>query len=90
ESTICAKAQPKIRSGAMLRNPIEDESLFARRPIVERRVEIICDRLGFAPDRILGWAFAQMVLSVIWAIEDGHDPGRGLVTAQLLGSMLRP
>lgn len=77
-------------TGAMLRNPIEDESLFARRHIVERRIEIICNQMGFSPDRILGWAFAQLVLAVIWAIEDGHDPGRGLVTAQLLRSMLRP
>jgi streptomycin 6-kinase len=60
-------------TGAMLRNPNEDWDLCADPAILERRVGRLCERLGFERKRVLGWAFSQWVLSVLWALED-HIP----------------
>jgi streptomycin 6-kinase len=75
--------------GAALRNPTDDPARFAVPSIIERRIGIVCGRLGYDPDRVLGWAFAQGVLSAIWRLADGRDPNRGLATAQAILPMLR-
>ena len=61
--------EPAYETGALLRNP-----QAPRRPphdVLGRRVEIICERLGYDRTRVLGWCFSQWVLSILWAIEDG-------------------
>lgn len=80
--------EPAYEMGAMLRNPTEDPARFADSDIVGRRAALICERLGFDRRRVLGWAFAQAVLSAVWSIEDGFDPGRGLATAQAIEPLL--
>ena len=57
--------------GAALRNPIEYPKVFLEPRTIERRIECFADRLQLNADRILGWAFAQAVLSVVWLREDG-------------------
>ena len=57
--------------GAMLRNPMTRPEYCARPAVIERRARLICERLGYAYDRVIGWCFAQWVLSDLWAIEDG-------------------
>ena len=57
--------------GAWFRNPWGSPELFARPSIVERRAAIFAEELGLDRSRILSWAFAQAVLSAIWAVEDG-------------------
>jgi len=58
-------------TGALLRNPTSNPELYADDAIIERRVGLICERLGYPRDRVLGWCFSQWVLSILWAIEDG-------------------
>jgi streptomycin 6-kinase len=74
--------------GAALRNPTSDPARFAVRAIIERRIGIVCEHLGFDPKRVLGWAFAQGVLSAVWRVADGRDPARGLATANAILPML--
>jgi len=74
--------------GAALRNPTSDPARFAARPIIERRIAIVCERLNFDPMRVLHWAFAQGVLSAVWRVADGRDPERGLATANAILPML--
>jgi streptomycin 6-kinase len=74
--------------GAALRNPTSDPARFAVRSIIERRIGIVCERLGFDRKRVLGWAFAQGVLSAVWRVADGRDPERGLATANAILPML--
>ena len=62
--------EPAYETGAMLRNPTDDPDLFADPAIIARRVAVICERLGYSRDRVLGWCFAQWILSILWAIED--------------------
>jgi streptomycin 6-kinase len=57
--------------GAVLRNPVQRPELFADPVVIQRRVNRFCDALGLRADRVVAWAFAQAVLSAIWAIEDG-------------------
>jgi len=57
--------------GALLRNPGEPE-VYAHRETVERRVRCYASRLALDPDRMIGWGFAQAVLSAIWGVEDGY------------------
>ena len=43
--------------------------------MMQRRVDMIVERLGFDRQRVLGWGFAQAVLSAVWCDEDGVDCG---------------
>ena len=76
--------EPPYEMGAALRNPTEDPARFATRTIIERRAGIIEREMGFDRRRVLGWAFAQAVLSAVWSLEDGLDPMHGLATATAL------
>jgi streptomycin 6-kinase len=58
-------------TGAMLRNPVEMPEFYTNPRTLKNRVEIICQRLGLEEKRVLGWCFAQAILSAIWSIEDG-------------------
>ncbi len=57
--------------GAMLRNPLHYAELFQDTDVLQQRIEIISERLGYKPEIIRGWAYSQAVLAAIWAIEDG-------------------
>jgi streptomycin 6-kinase len=60
-------------AGAYLRNPIEDGAFFADASIIRRRATQIAAAWSVDSNRIREWAFAQFILSIIWAIEDGWD-----------------
>lgn len=66
---------PGYEVGAFLYNPIPD---LGARPqldrLLERRVALLAEQLGFDRARIRGWGIAQAVLSACWSIE---DQGRG-------------
>jgi len=80
--------EPEFETGALLRNPTDDPRNFATRAIVDRRVAILCEMLGFQRQRLLRWSFAQGVLSAIWSIQDGENPARGLAIATTARAMI--
>jgi streptomycin 6-kinase len=57
--------------GAALRNPLEYPDVFLDQQRIHARVNCFAGRLRLNADRVLGWAFAQAVLSAVWLIEDG-------------------
>ena len=59
--------------GAVLRNPVKQAELFLSTSTVARRLRQFEARLNLNYERMLGWAFAQAVLSTIWQIEDGFE-----------------
>ncbi len=81
--------EPAYEVGAFLRNPLP--RLLERenpRKLTERRVDMIVERLGFDRQRIIGWGFAQAVLSAIWCDEDGVDCGDEVMqVAEILGRL---
>ncbi len=58
---------------AVLHNPLSEQSLYTDPAILDRRVGIICERVGFERRRVLDWCVAQSVLSALQHIEDGDD-----------------
>jgi streptomycin 6-kinase len=56
----------------MLRNPY---SKLLQMPdiknVLNKRLDILSDVLGFDRNRLLKWGFAQTVLSVIWNYQSG-------------------
>lgn len=66
---------PAYEVGAFLYNPW---SAFGSRPdvdrLLERRVALLSEQLGFDRARIRGWGIAQAVLSACWTIE-GNGQG---------------
>jgi streptomycin 6-kinase len=76
--------EPSYEVGAALRNPA---ARFTVPSIIERRVGIFCERLGFNRRRVFGWAFAQAVLSAVWQVEAGDAP-TGLMTAEAVLQLL--
>ena len=80
-------AEPEYEAGAALRNPWDRPEVFADPAVIESRIAVLGRTLRFDEERMLSWAFAQAVLSVLWNIEDGVpvDPGDGcLALAQTL------
>jgi len=76
--------EPEYEIGAALRNPTLDTRLYASSSVIERRIDIIASQLGLDKKRIIGWCFAQAVLSSVWAVEDGESASavyRGLAVA---------
>jgi streptomycin 6-kinase len=63
--------EPAYETGAMLRNPMTLPDFCVDPANIDRRVRMICARLGHPYARITGWCFSQWVLSELWAIEDG-------------------
>jgi len=73
--------------GAALRNPGECPEVFADRAVIESRVAAFASRLGVDVDRLLRWAYAQVVLSAIWQVEDGYPVGEASVPLTLAGAL---
>lgn len=65
---------PEYDVGPLLINPIPD-FLKSREAVrrAERRIAILSERLGFAPQRIRDWAICHAVLSAWWDIEDSSE-----------------
>lgn len=60
-------AEPTYETAAMIRNPykkIKDQYNIDQ--VLRRRIQILSDALGFDPERIRKWCFAQSVLSGVW------------------------
>jgi streptomycin 6-kinase len=64
-------AEIEYEIGASLRNPTEAPVLFTSSDVIERRVAICESSLPIDGVRVLRWAFAQAVLSLVWCVEDG-------------------
>lgn len=82
--------EPCYEVGAFLRNPLPG-LLKNKNPrkLLQRRVDMIVEHLGFERQRVLGWGFAQAVLSAVWCDEDSVDCGEQvLVVANLLAEMM--
>lgn len=75
--------------GAILRNPIERPDLFTAPATIDERTKRLSERLGLERGRMLGWAFAQAVLSAIWDIEDGF-PVDAMNPAIKLATVIQP
>ncbi|MEC9440006.1 MAG: aminoglycoside phosphotransferase family protein, partial [Myxococcota bacterium] len=65
---------PAYESGAMLRNPPGVHERADLDVSMRRRVEILHEVLGDDPEVIIAWAFSQIVLSILWMLED-NQPG---------------
>jgi streptomycin 6-kinase len=79
--------------GAVFRNPQEERRLFTDAGTIERRLRQLTVALHVDATRVLGWAFAQAVLSAVWDWEDGglaETRAPTLLLAQTLDTMLHP
>jgi streptomycin 6-kinase len=65
--------EAEYEAGSLLRNPEGLHTWPDLPKIQERRVEILCDRLGFDRPRVVRWSIAQAVLSGWWTIDSGGD-----------------
>jgi streptomycin 6-kinase len=59
--------------GAFLRNPVECPETFSDPAVIERRVAQITSAMRVDRRRLVGWGFAQSILSIIWSWEDGES-----------------
>ena len=75
--------------GASLRNPVENPEWFTTRERIESRVKRYENKLKLDAKRVLGWGFAQAVLSVIWTVEDGL-PVDGKNVSLMLANAIEP
>ena len=65
--------EPAYECGAWLRNPSDLLTRENVPDILDRRIAIFSEILGFERERIRSWAYAQAVLCAWWALEDNGD-----------------
>jgi streptomycin 6-kinase len=79
--------EPAYDVGAWLRNPMPN---IPETPVLERRVAIFADELGFDRQRLVAWGAVGAVLSAVWSAEGGGTNwGPATVAAERLFSLLR-
>ena len=82
--------EPCYEVGAFLRNPLP--ALLEKenpRALMQSRVDMVVDHLGFDRQRVIGWGFSQAVLSAIWCDEDGVScADMAVVVAGILKDLL--
>jgi streptomycin 6-kinase len=72
-------------TAAMLHNPARFLERENPGELLERRIEILSERLGLDESRVRGWGFAQSVLAAYWGLEDrGEVWEQALAFARLL------
>jgi streptomycin 6-kinase len=82
--------EPAYETGALMRNPFPglfDVAAPAR--VLRRRADQLSDLLDLDVARVRGWAYAQAVLSGVWAESDGEDPSFWRAVADLLEPLTR-
>jgi streptomycin 6-kinase len=77
----------EFEAAAALRNP-HDWPMFVESSVIRSRIGILAGELDLDSSRVVGWAFSQAVLSVIWALEDGLPAGWGDKCLALAAAML--
>jgi streptomycin 6-kinase len=81
-------AEPAYEVAAMIRNPYQKlKNIKDLEPLLNRRIAILAEELGFNRQRILGWCFAQTILSAVWDTEEVKSPEHALRIAQVLDRM---
>lgn len=72
-------------TGALLRNPPPWHTQRELARLMERRVSLLAESLGFEHEQIAGWGLAQAVLSAWWSYEDhGHGWEEAIACAEAL------
>ena len=80
--------EPAYEVGALLRNPYHLSNILQDPERFKKRVDIICERLGFDRERVMGWGFCQAVLAALWSVEDGESPFWGIDAAHAMEKAL--
>ncbi|MDX1614624.1 MAG: aminoglycoside phosphotransferase family protein [Candidatus Promineifilaceae bacterium] len=63
--------EPAYEVGALVRNPIDRISLHSNlRPLLNRRLDLLSERLGLDRQRLWGWSLAQAMLAAVWSLEE--------------------
>ena len=81
--------EPAYEVGPLLQNPLPQLLEAPDPPAIEaRRVRQLAAELGFEPERIAAWGFAQAVLSAWWSIEDhGYGWEGAIACAEILAAL---
>ena len=80
--------EPAFETGAFFGNPFDllDRPDPAR--ILQRRADILAERLMLGRARIVGWGFAYQMLSAVWSAERGGTGWRRAIgVAEILAAM---
>ncbi len=65
-----------------IENPNFDSTLLLR------RIDLLAAALKLNPERLLGWIFLRVMLSIQWSIEDQSDPTRMIKIAKKIACLL--
>jgi len=82
--------EPAYEVGAWLRNPLPQVAVWPDlERILDRRVALLAERLGFERRRLLAWGAAQAVLAAWWSYEDEGSVQEAMLTcARCLANLL--
>jgi len=81
-------AEPAYEVAAMIRNPYDKlKNVADLEPLLQRRIAILSERLGFEATRIRDWGFVQCMLSAVWSTESVKGPSHALRVAEVLDTL---
>ncbi|BAG40005.1 aminoglycoside phosphotransferase family protein [Orientia tsutsugamushi] len=83
--------EPAYEVAAFIRNPIPELLNHADAPnIIHNRITLFAELLELPPQRILDWCFVQVVLTWVWALEDGCDASYFEKITGIFDGMINP
>ncbi len=62
--------EPVYEVGAMMRNFFGRNEIYEQGEGLRKRVDIICEQLGYDKTRVIRWSYSQAILAGIWSVED--------------------
>ncbi len=83
--------EPEYEVGALLRNPMP-QLLAMPHPerVLDRRLRVLSEMLGFDRERLRAWGLAQAVLAAWWSLEDHGRGWETWIACAMLLDRLRP
>ncbi len=73
--------------GPFMLNPWNKFSDGISRPLMERRIDILHEHLGFERQRIIEWSLAHAILSAWWGIEDNTGWEYAMEMAEVIATL---
>lgn len=79
---------PAYEVANIFANPLDHPEITLDEGRPHRLAQAFGHRLGFAPARILAWAYIHSLIGAVWNVEDGQDPSHRLAIADRIAQAM--
>lgn len=76
---------PAYEPYSFLKNP--QREVLKQKKLILNRLSLFSEQLAIKKERLYAWLYAQLVLDICWAAEEGEDPKQAVANADLIDSL---